>query len=74
MIPPLNGVVLLLCCHRLEISLIPKILDFKTYMFLLSYYGCPIGERRRCIILKMEKQIKELIDSQETKSYNLRDS
>jgi hypothetical protein len=34
----------------------------------------PIGERRRRIILKMEKQIKELIDSQKTKSYNLRDS
>jgi len=34
----------------------------------------PIGERRRRIILKMEKQIKELINIQKTKSFNHRDS
>jgi hypothetical protein len=33
-----------------------------------------IGERRRRIILKMEKQIKELTDSQKTKSFYCRDS
>jgi hypothetical protein len=48
-----------------------RLQDLNVPAFLL---WMPIDERRRHIILKMEKQLKDLIDSQKTKPYNGRDS